>query len=54
MAQSVTGKVVAHQQTCSGVDGGGFDPDNKPIFIFASEGVISEIHGVSPDFYELM
>jgi WD40 repeat protein len=49
-----TGKVVAHQQTCSGVDAGGFDPDSKLIFISCSEGVISVIHEVSPDFYELV
>jgi WD40 repeat protein len=53
VVDALTGKVVAHQQTCSGVDAGGFDPDNKLVFISCSEGVISVIHEVSPDFYEL-
>jgi hypothetical protein len=48
----LTGKVVAHQQTCSGVDAGGFDPDSKLIFISCSEGVITVIHELSPDYYE--
>jgi WD40 repeat protein len=54
VVDALTGKVVAHQQTCSGVDAGGFDPDNKLIFISCSEGVISVIREVSPDFYELV
>jgi len=54
VVDALTGKVVAHQQTCSGVDAGGFDPDNKLVFISCSEGVISVIHEVSPDFYELV
>jgi hypothetical protein len=54
VVDALTGKVVAHQQTCSGVDAGGFDPENKLIFISCSEGVISVIHEVSPDFYELV
>jgi DNA-binding beta-propeller fold protein YncE len=54
VVDALKGKIVAHQQTCSGVDAGGFDPDNKLIFISCSEGVISVIHEVSPDFYELV
>jgi DNA-binding beta-propeller fold protein YncE len=53
VVDALTGRVIAHQQTCSGVDAGGFDPDNKLIFISCSEGVISVIHELSPDFYEL-
>jgi DNA-binding beta-propeller fold protein YncE len=51
---ALTGKVVAHQQTCSGVDAGGFDPDHKFIFISCSEGVITIVHELSPDYYELV
>lgn len=54
VVDALTGKVVAHQQTCSGVDAGGFDPNNKLVFISCSEGVISVIREVSPDFYELI
>ena len=54
VVDAVSGKVVAHQQTCSGVDAGGFDPEGKLVFISCSEGVISVIHEVSPDFYELV
>jgi hypothetical protein len=54
VVDALTGKVVAHQQTCSGVDAGGFDPDSKLVFISCSEGVISMIHEVSPDYYELV
>jgi WD40 repeat protein len=54
VVDALTGKVVAHQQTCSGVDAGGFDPGSKLIFISCSEGVISVIHELSPDFYELV
>ena len=54
VVDAVAGKVVAHQQTCSGVDAGGFDSDNKLVFISCSEGVISVIHEVSPDYYELV
>lgn len=54
IVNALTGKVVAHQQTCSGVDAGSFDPDNKLVFISCSEGVISVIHEISPDFYELI
>lgn len=54
IVDALTGKVVAHRLTCSGVDAGEFDPDNKLIFISCAEGVISVIHEVSPDFYELV
>jgi hypothetical protein len=54
VVDAITGKVVAHQMTCAGVDAGGFDPDEKLIFISCNEGVISVIHEVSPDFYELV
>jgi len=54
VVDALTGKVVAHQQTCSGVDAGAFDPDSKLVFISCSEGVISVIHEVSPDYYELI
>jgi WD40 repeat protein len=54
VVDALTGKVVAHQQTCSGVDAGGFDPDSKLIFISCSEGVITVIHEISPDYYELI
>ena len=54
MVDAATGKVVAHQQTCSGVDAGGFDPGSKLVFISCAEGIISVIHEVSPDFYELV
>jgi DNA-binding beta-propeller fold protein YncE len=54
VVDAITGKVVAHQQTCSGVDAGGFDPGNKLIFISCSEGVISVIHELAPDYYELV
>jgi DNA-binding beta-propeller fold protein YncE len=54
VVDALTGKVVAHQQTCSGVDAGGFDPDSKLIFISCSEGVITVIHELTPDHYELV
>ena len=54
VVNAITGKVVAHQMTCAGVDAGGFDPENKLVFISCGEGVISVIHEVSPDFYELV
>jgi DNA-binding beta-propeller fold protein YncE len=54
VVDALTRKVVAHQQTCSGVDACGFDPDSKLIFISCSEGVISVIHEMTPDYYELV
>ena len=54
VVDALTGKVVAHQQTCSGVDAGGFDPDSKLVFISCGEGVMSVIHELSPDYYELV
>jgi WD40 repeat protein len=54
VVDALTGKVVAHQQTCSGVDAGGFDPDNKLIFISCAEGVLTVIHELAPDSYELV
>jgi DNA-binding beta-propeller fold protein YncE len=53
VVDALTGRVVAHQQTCSGVDAGGFDPDNKLVFISCGEGVLTVIHELSPDYYEL-
>jgi hypothetical protein len=53
VVDALSGKVVVHQQTCSRVAARGFDPDNKLVFISRSEGVISLIREVSPDFYEL-
>jgi hypothetical protein len=54
VVDALTGKVVAHQQTCSGVDAGAFDPSSKLIFISCSEGVISVIHELTPDNYDLV
>jgi hypothetical protein len=49
-----SGKVVAHQLACGGVDAGGFDPEKKLVFLSCAEGVVSVIHQVSPDNYELV
>lgn len=54
VVDAASGKQVATQMTCNGVDAGGFDPESKLIFISCNEGVISVIHEVSPDFYELV
>lgn len=54
VVNALTGKVVAHQQTCSGVDAGDFDSERKLVFISCAEGVVSIIHEVSPDYYELV
>jgi hypothetical protein len=53
VVDAVTGTVVAHQMTCAGVDAGGFDPEKKLIFISCGEGVISVIHELTPNYYEL-
>jgi hypothetical protein len=39
---------------CSGVDAGGFDPDNKWIFQSCAEGVISVIRQTAPEYYQLI
>jgi len=49
-----TGKVAGRSLMCSGVDAGDFDPVNKLIFESCSEGVISVIRQISPDYYELL
>jgi len=51
---ATNGKVVGRTLLCSGVDGSGFDADNKLIFEACAEGVISVIRQVTPDFYELV
>jgi DNA-binding beta-propeller fold protein YncE len=49
-----SGEVVAHQLACGGVDAGGFDPEKKLVFPSCAEGVVSVIHQLSPDSYELV
>jgi DNA-binding beta-propeller fold protein YncE len=51
---ATTGKVVGRSMICSGVDAGGFDPENKLIFESCGEGVISVIQQLSPDYYQLV
>jgi DNA-binding beta-propeller fold protein YncE len=48
------GNVVAHILICSGVDAGDFDPDSSLIFESCGEGVMSVIHEITPDYYELI
>jgi DNA-binding beta-propeller fold protein YncE len=49
-----SGEVVAHQLACGGVDAGGVDPEKKLVFLSCAEGVVSVIHQLSPDSYELV
>lgn len=49
-----SGKVVSHQLACGGVDAGAFDSEKRLVFLSCAEGVVSVIHQVSPDDYELV
>jgi outer membrane protein assembly factor BamB len=51
---ATTGKVVGRSLICSGVDAGGFDPESKLIFESCTEGVVSVVRQVSPDYYVLI
>src|SRR5262249_41275476 len=51
---ATTGKVVGRSLICSGVDAGAYDPESKLIFESCAEGVISVVHQVTPDYYELV
>jgi DNA-binding beta-propeller fold protein YncE len=51
---ATTGKVVGTSLMCTGVDSGGFDPDNKLIFESCGEGVISVIREFTPDNYRII
>lgn len=49
-----TGKSIANAPMCSGVDGSGFDVENKLIFESCGEATLSIIRQVTPDRYELI
>lgn len=49
-----SGNVVGRSLICSGVDAGAFDSDSKLLFESCSEGVVSVLHQITPDFYELV
>jgi DNA-binding beta-propeller fold protein YncE len=51
---ATTGKVVGTSLMCTGVDSGGFDPENKSIFESCGEGVISVIREMTPDNYRII
>jgi hypothetical protein len=54
VVDAVSGKVVAYQLACGGVDAGGFDPESRLVLLSCAEGVVSIIHQVSPNNYELI
>jgi hypothetical protein len=51
---ATNGKVVGRSLICSGVDAAGFDSESKLIFESCTEGVMSVIREVSPNYYELV
>jgi WD40 repeat protein len=50
---ALTGKFINKVQMCSGVDGSGYDQDNRLVFESCEEGVISVIHENATGAYQL-